>query len=156
AYAAAVALAPTRTDIRVQYGNMLKDAGRLGEAEATYRIALAQTPQDADIHLQLGHTLKLEGRRAAALECYRRAAELSPLKIAPQRELSGAGERGSQEYLFEAQLRLGGVDALMEVTHRLLDLRAALDDIAQMLPDIQTQLAFPVGSYDRLRELYGV
>ena len=156
AYGAAVALAPTRTDIRVQYGNMLKDAGRLGEAEATYRIALAQAPQDADIHLQLGHTLKLEGRRAAALECYRRAAELAPLQVAPQRELSGAGERASQEHLFEAQLRLGGVDALMEVTHRLLELRAALDHIAEMLPDIQTQLAFPVGSYDRFRELYGV
>jgi predicted Zn-dependent protease len=33
-YRAALALAPLRTDIRVQYGNMLKDAGRLAEAEA--------------------------------------------------------------------------------------------------------------------------
>jgi O-antigen biosynthesis protein len=156
AYGTAVTLAPTRTDLRVQYGNMLKDAGRLGEAEATYRIALSQAPQDADIHLQLGHTLKLEGRRAAALECYRRAAELAPLQVAPQRELSGAGERASQEHLFEAQLRLGGIDALMEVTHRLLELRVALDHIAETLPDIRTQLAFPVGSYDRFRELYGV
>lgn len=156
AYGAAVALAPTRTDIRVQYGNMLKDAGNLGEAEATYRIALAQAPQDADIHLQLGHVLKLQGRRGAALECYRRAAELAPFHIAPQRELFSAGERASQEHLFEAQLRLGGIDALMEVTHRLLGLRTVLDHITEMLPDIQAQLAFPLGSYDRFRELYGV
>src|SRR6202007_2807196 len=111
--------APTRTEIRVQYANMLKDAARLGEAEAAYRIALAQAPHDGDIHLQLGHALKLQGRRAAALECYRRAAELAPLALAPQRELSAAGEPASQEQLFEAQLRLGGVEALMEMTGRL-------------------------------------
>jgi len=156
AYGAAVTLAPTRTDIRVQYGNMLKDTGRLGEAEATYRIALAQRSQDADIHLQLGHTLKLQGRRAAALEYYRRAAELAPFQAAPRRELFSAGEPADQEYLFETQLRLGSIDALMEVTHRLLELRAALDRISEVLPDIQAQLAFPVGSYDRFRELYGV
>ena len=156
AYGAAVALVPARTDIRVQHGNMLKDAGRLEDAEAAYRTALAQAPRDPDIHLQLGHALKLQGRRAAALECYRLAAELAPFLLAPQRELFGVGERGNQEHLFEAQLRLGGIDALMEITHRLVELRAALDRIAETLPEIQAQLAFPVGAYDRFRELYGV
>jgi tetratricopeptide (TPR) repeat protein len=156
AYGAAVMLAPTRTDVRVQHGNMLKDAGRLGEAEAAYRSALAQAPRDPDIHLQLGHALKLQGQRVAALECYRRAAELAPFLVPPQRELFSAGERANQEHLFDTQLRLGGVDALMEMTHRLLELRTALDRIGEALPDIQAQLAFPVGSYDRFRELYGV
>jgi GT2 family glycosyltransferase/tetratricopeptide (TPR) repeat protein len=156
AYGEALALIPTRTDIRVQYGNMLKDAGHLEKAEAAYRIALAQTPDDADIHLQLGHTLKLQGRRAAALEFYRRAAALAPFEIAPQRELFAAGERTNQESVFEVQLRLGGIDALMEVTQRLQELHAALDHIAKTLPNIQAQLAFPVGCYDRFRELYGV
>jgi tetratricopeptide (TPR) repeat protein len=132
---------------------MLKEAGRLGEAQAAHRGALVQAPDDADIHLQLGHALKLEGRRAAALESYRRAAELAPFQIAAQRELSDAGERANQEQLFEAQLRLGGVEALMEVTQRLIELRAAIDQIAETLPDIRAQLAFPVGSYDRFREL---
>ena len=66
------------------------------------------------------------------------------IPVAPHRELFGAGERASQERLFEAQLRLGGIDALMEVTQRLVELRAALDRIAETLPDIQAQLAFPV------------
>src|ERR1700738_4941705 len=44
AYRAALALAPLRTDIRVQYGNMLKDAGRLAEAESAYRSALGENP----------------------------------------------------------------------------------------------------------------
>src|SRR6266478_2578076 len=156
AYGAAVALAPTRTDIRVQYANMLKDAGRLGEAEAAYRSALAQAPDDADIHLQLGHALKLQGRRAAALECYRRSAELAPFMVAPQRELFAAGERADQERLFEVQQRLGSIDALAEMTHRLLELRTTVDRIAETLPDIQAQLAFPVACYDQYRERYGV
>ena len=156
AYKDAIRLAPTRTDIRVQYGNMLKDAGRLAEAEAAYREGLARAPDDADIHLQLGHALKLQGRRSAALECYRRAAELAPFRLAPQRELFDAGERSDQERLFEAQQRLGGIDALVEMTHRLLELRATVDRIAETLPDIQAQLAFPVSCYDQYRERYGV
>ncbi len=156
AYGAAVALAPTRTGIRVQYANMLKDAGRLGEAETAYRAALAQAPGDADVHLQLGHALKLQGRRAAALECYRRSAELAPFLVAPQRELFAAGERPDQEQMFEAQLRQGGIDTLIEMTHRLIELRAALDRIAETLPDIQAQLAFPVACYAHYRERYGV
>ena len=156
AYKDAIRLAPTRTDIRVQYGNMLKDAGRLAEAEAAYREGLARAPDDADIHLQLGHALKLQGRRSAALECYRRAAELAPFRLAPQRELFDAGERSDQERLFEAQQRLGSIDALAEMTHRLLELRTTLDRIAETLPDIQAQLAFPVSCYDQYRERYGV
>jgi GT2 family glycosyltransferase/tetratricopeptide (TPR) repeat protein len=156
AYGAAIALEPARNDIRVQYGNMLKDAGRLQEAEVVYRLALARAPDEAEIHLQLGHTLKLQGRRAAALECYRRAADLAPFMPAPQRELFSAGERATQERLFEAQLRLGGTDGLMEVSQKLVELRAALDRIAETLPDIQAQLAFPITCYDRFREIYDV
>jgi len=156
AYRDAIRLAPMRTDIRVQYGNMLKDAGRLAEAEAAYQEGLAQAPDDVYIHLQLGHTLKLQGRRSAALECYRRAAELAPFQLAPQRELFDAGERPDQERLFEAQQRLGSIDALAEMTHRLLELRTTLDRIVETLPDIQAQLAFPVACYDQYRERYGV
>jgi O-antigen biosynthesis protein len=156
AYRDAIRLAPTRSDIRVQYGNMLKDAGRLAEAEAAYREGLARAPDDADIHLQLGHALKLQGRRSAAFECYRRAAELAPFQLAPQRELFDAGERPDQERLFEVHQRLGNIDALAEMTHRLLELRTAIDRIAEALPDIQAQLAFPVACYDQYRERYGV
>jgi GT2 family glycosyltransferase/tetratricopeptide (TPR) repeat protein len=156
AYGAAVALAPARVDIHVQHGNMLKDSGRVKEAEAVYRAALARAPDDADIHLQLGHALKLQGKRETALECYRRAAELAPSLLAPQRELAAAGERANQEHLFEAQLRQGGIEALMEMTQQLAELRTSLDRIAETLPDIQAQLAFPVAGYNRFRELYGV
>jgi hypothetical protein len=113
-------------------------------------------PDDADIHLPLGHALKIQGRRSAALERYRRAAELAPFRLAPQRELSEAGERASQERLFEAQQRLGSIDALIEMTHQLLELRTAIDRIAETLPNIQAQLAFRVACYDQYRERYGI
>src|SRR5207253_10764106 len=54
AYGAALEIVPLRTDIRVQYGNMLKDSGRLAEAEAVYPHALAEIPGDPDVYLQLG------------------------------------------------------------------------------------------------------
>jgi O-antigen biosynthesis protein len=156
AYEAALAVAPSRLDIRVQYANMLKDARRLSEAEAVYRSTLQEKPDDADLHLQLGHCLNLQGRRLAALEEYGRAGRLAPFWIAPQRELFQMGQRRSQEYLFEAQLRLGGVEAITEMTQRMLDLRGTLDRLIEALPDIQAQTAFPVSCYDLFRATYDV
>lgn len=65
AYRAVLALAPLRTDIRVQYGNMLKDSGQLSAAELAYQSALAERPTDSDIYLQLGHSLKLRDQQVA-------------------------------------------------------------------------------------------
>jgi tetratricopeptide (TPR) repeat protein/GT2 family glycosyltransferase len=145
AYGKALALAPSRTDIRVQYGNMLKDSGQLAEAESVYRSALTERPDDADIHLQLGHCLKLRGRRPAALEAYLRASTLDHM-----------GQPRDQEYLFEAQLRLAGVEALTIITHQILELRAMLNQLAISLPDIQAQMAFPVSCYDSFRAFFDV
>jgi GT2 family glycosyltransferase/tetratricopeptide (TPR) repeat protein len=156
AYRAALAVAPERTDLQVRYGNMLKDAGRLAEAEAVYRSALAQQSDDAEIYLQLGHCLKLQGRREAALEAYDRAANLAPFSMAPRHELFQMGQRRSQEYLFEAELRLGGVEALMAMTQQVLELRGTLNRLIESLPDIQAQMAFPLGCYDSFRAVYDV
>jgi GT2 family glycosyltransferase/tetratricopeptide (TPR) repeat protein len=155
-YRVALELAPLRADIRVQCGNMLKDAGRLAEAESMYRSALAQKPNDADTYLQLGHCLKLQGRRTAALEAYKRAAGLAPFSIEPQRELFLVGQRQTQESLFEAQLRLGGVEALMEVARQVTELHSTVSRVLEMLPDIKAQMAFPIGSYNRFRDIYDV
>ncbi len=69
-YRRALALAPGRSDIRVQLAHMLKELTRFGEAEAAYRQALTQSPEDGDIHLQLGHLLKLLGRTGDATAAY--------------------------------------------------------------------------------------
>jgi tetratricopeptide (TPR) repeat protein len=46
-YSLALALHPRRTDLGVQLGHMLKEAGRYRDAEAAYRLALAQAPKTA-------------------------------------------------------------------------------------------------------------
>jgi len=123
---------------------MLKDSGRLAEAESVYRSALAERPDDTDIHLQLGHCLKLQGRRPAALEEYLRACTWAHI-----------GQPRNQEYFLEAQ-KLAGVEALTIITHQILELRAMLDQLAVSLPDIQAQTAFPVTCYDSFRAFFDV
>jgi O-antigen biosynthesis protein len=128
----------------------------LAMVEAAYQFALAERPDDADLHLQLGHVRKLLNRHAAALASYGHSASLAPFSIAPQRELFHMGQRRNQEYLFEAQLRLGGVEALMAMTQQVFELRATLNRLVEALPDVQTQMAFPIGCYDRFRAMYDV
>jgi GT2 family glycosyltransferase/Tfp pilus assembly protein PilF len=155
AYGHAARLAEDAT-IRVEYANLLRNSGRLAEAESVYRSVLAAKPDDSDLHLQLGHCLKLQGRRQAAFDAYARAAGLAPFSVESQRELFLMEQRQAQAALFEAQLRLGGVEAMMEVAHQVLELRSAVNRLVEMLPDIQAQMAFPIGSYDRFRDIYDV
>jgi O-antigen biosynthesis protein len=77
-YSRALKLDPTRTDIHVQYGKMLKEVGRYEEAEGAYRRALSQSHGDGQIHLQLGHLLKLTGRTEQAAEAYEEAQRVLP------------------------------------------------------------------------------
>ena len=156
AYGRALDLAPHRADLRIQYGNMLKDAGHVAEAEAAYREALAQRPDDPEVHLQLGHALKLQGKRAEALDAYRRAARAQPRSFAATRELFHAGCEDTQHDLFERQLALGGIEALLALTEEVARLQGVLNRLTGALPDLHAQMAFPVSSYDRYRQIYDV
>ena len=156
AYGRALELAPHRADLRIQYGNMLKDAGHVIEAEAAYREALAQRPDDPEIHLQLGHALKLQGKRAEALDAYRSAARAQPRSFGASRELFHAGCGDTQHDLFERQLALGGIEALLALTEEVARLQGVLNRLTDALPDLHAQMAFPVSSYDRYRQIYDV
>jgi GT2 family glycosyltransferase/Flp pilus assembly protein TadD len=140
----------------LQYANTLRDSGMFAEAELAYRSALAEKPDDPDIHLQLGHCLKSQGRRRAALDAYAWSAGLTPFSVEPRRELFLMGHRQTQTSLFEGQLRLGGIEALMEVSRQVVELRSSVNRLVDMLPDIQAQMVFPIGSYDRFRDIYDV
>ncbi len=134
AYRAALALAPERPDIWVQFANMLKDAGNFQESEAGYRTALSLAPLDPDTHVQLGHLFKLQGRRGDAAASYRRAAEIAPYMLVARQELFNAGDFVNQEYMFDAELRLGSIDKLWELSHQLEQVRSTIDRIADSLP----------------------
>jgi glycosyltransferase involved in cell wall biosynthesis len=79
AYSAVLELAPDRGPIWVQYGHMLKEAGKREQAQEAYEKALGLEPGNADTHLQLGHLFKLLENQSRAVEMYRRALEIDPM-----------------------------------------------------------------------------
>ncbi|ADP71683.1 Radical SAM domain protein [Rhodomicrobium vannielii ATCC 17100] len=70
AYAKALDLNPTLSEIWVQYGHALKETSFTDAAEGAYKKALHLNPDVADTHLQLGHLLKIKGRRREAVTAY--------------------------------------------------------------------------------------
>jgi len=92
-YAAVVEIAPERAAIWVQYGHMLKEAGKREQAQKAYEKALEIEPENADTHLQLGHLLKLMENKAGAVEMYRRALEIDPMLTDAISELKRLGMR---------------------------------------------------------------
>ena len=75
-YQAALHRQPKKPPIWVQYGHVLKEAGRLAEAERAYRTALAYDYEVPDSHLQLGHVLKIQGKKEEARAAYLQAIAL--------------------------------------------------------------------------------
>ena len=69
---------PRRPAIWVQFGNNLKDAGKLPEAERAYRRALDYQENSADTHLQLGYVLALQDRGSEAAASLVRSLTLAP------------------------------------------------------------------------------
>ena len=74
----AVGLLPYDAEARNNLGNALKDAGRLAEAEASYRQALALKAGDPVTHYNFGVVLQEQGRWAEAEAAYRQAVLLRP------------------------------------------------------------------------------
>lgn len=62
---------PQEAMFHYNLANVLRDAGRFGDAVASYRSALQFRPDDADTLLNLGSTLAAHGDPAAAADCYR-------------------------------------------------------------------------------------
>lgn len=94
-YAKALEVKPDLSAIWVQYGNVLKEDGRLEESRQAYERALHLEPKDDDTHLQLGHLHKISGQESLAFAAYRRAAELNPQLGDAHRELRTLWDRFS-------------------------------------------------------------
>ena len=77
-YRRALALAPHRTDLLIQLGNMLKDAGRYADALATYGLAATARPGDADLWLQYGRAFEFAAQTEQAIAAYQTALQLDP------------------------------------------------------------------------------
>jgi GT2 family glycosyltransferase/tetratricopeptide (TPR) repeat protein/glycosyltransferase involved in cell wall biosynthesis len=90
-YRSALERNPDRAPIWIQYGHVLKEGGKRGQAEAAYRRAVACEPTLADSHLQLGLLLQLDGREDEAKKACMRALALDPTLSALRDELTRLG-----------------------------------------------------------------
>ncbi|MBO0905055.1 tetratricopeptide repeat protein [Jiella sonneratiae] len=156
AFEAALERDPTRTNIKVQCGNMHKDCGELDAAFAFYDSALRDRPGDPDIHLQRGHALKLAGRRSEALSAYRTVLRLDPANRDAGWELIQAGEADAQEEGLRGQIVVHGLEATLSLVAEVGAMRRRLSDIAAQLPDIASLTAFPAQSYGLFRQIYDI
>lgn len=84
----------------VQLAHVLKEAGKLPDAEAAYSDAAARFPLDLDAQRQLGVFLRLFGNRVAAVAAFVRAAALAPDARDIERELENLGAAGSLDRRF--------------------------------------------------------
>jgi protein O-GlcNAc transferase len=74
----AVGRDPDNPIYRANFGNVLKDAGRLSDAIAAYRRALELDPAYAEIHNNLGYVLQLNGTIDEGIDHYRKSIALRP------------------------------------------------------------------------------
>ena len=74
----AIALDPHNPIYHGNLGNVLKDAGRIGDAIAAYARALELDPGFAEIHNNLGYLLQISGELRDAIAHYRAASGLRP------------------------------------------------------------------------------
>jgi tetratricopeptide (TPR) repeat protein len=126
-YRRALEIVPERSDVWVQYGNMLKESGAREDAGKAYDKALAIAPLGADTHLQLGHLRKLQGDPEAAAESYARALELDHGSNAAS-ELAKMG-RGAEVHQILARAALEDRRALADAD-RIAELEARVGAIA--------------------------
>lgn len=152
AYAAALEVAPDRTGLRVQLGNMLKDSGRPDQAAEAYRRALSENPDDADIHLQLGHALKLQAKRSEARDAYRNATRCPGGSAAAERELINLGETDFLMTPGRISQAQAAQDAAGSLSLELGALKAQLSRIEAALPDLSLARSFPPEAWAALRE----
>lgn len=89
-YKNALKAEPDNSSIWVQLGNMLKESGKLKEAEEAY-LRSNSIKEDFDTYLQLGHLYKVMGRRRSAEENYTFAFKLNPEGDDARSELSRMG-----------------------------------------------------------------
>lgn len=77
-YRNALLAKPDWTEIWVQLGHALKEAGNLAEGQIAYERALELRPSDSDAALSMGHVLKLQRKIEDAESWYAKSLSLDP------------------------------------------------------------------------------
>lgn len=146
-YACVLEVHPDDQALLVQLAHTQKEAGRLDEAAAGYRVAALTAPDDPEPLVHLAHLLKRMGDREGATSAFREALLRDPSLSDPRDALIDIGARDqlpSDAY--------GRGPAALE-TARITRL---LTQGAEGLADLATLSAFPHGAYDAFRRQYPI
>jgi serine/threonine protein kinase/Flp pilus assembly protein TadD len=94
-YRVAVALHPDSPGVRVNFGNVLYNLGRLDEAIVAHKKAIDLKPDYAAAHSNLGNAFQGKGLLEEAITEYRKAIELKPSYAVDHSNLGSAlGQKG--------------------------------------------------------------
>jgi len=151
AYGNVLKVRPGRTDLCVQYGNMLKDSGQLEAAEKAYFQAIANGADTADTYLQLGRNYRLAGRREEALASFINALKRNKACGEAIVEMASLGD----SWRAQEQTGLGAVP-LADLAAAVRDMRDRLQRLEASLPLAESLASIPVERYDLFRKLYKV
>jgi spermidine synthase len=88
---AALRLQPGKTSLLGSYGIALATAGRLDDADATFRRALEIEPRDARIHFNVGTLHERRGNAVEAARAYAQAVRFAPRWEPPRQRLAALG-----------------------------------------------------------------
>jgi predicted O-linked N-acetylglucosamine transferase (SPINDLY family) len=137
-------LMPDDAEAHYNLGVVLKSAGRLEAAAASYRRAVALQPEHAEAHGNLGNTLKDLGQLDAAVASYRRAIQIKP------------GSADAHNNLGTALKDLGQLDAAVASYRLALQIKPDFADahynLGNALKDLG-QLDAAVTSYRRALQI---
>ena len=86
----ALIIKPDSAETHNNLGVVLKEQGRLSEAEASLRQALSLKPGYVEAYCNLGNILREQGRLPEAEACYRQALSLKPDYVEGQNNLGNA------------------------------------------------------------------
>ncbi len=87
----AVAVSPDDPSLLLDLGVVLREAGRLGEAEETLRQAMDANPRDSRVPYHLALTLQTEQQPTRAREALTRFLALAPARYS--RQIADANQR---------------------------------------------------------------
>jgi tetratricopeptide (TPR) repeat protein len=147
-------------------GEVLKDAGRLAEAESVYREAVQRFPNDAFARNGLGEVLKAAGKLAEAESAYRETVQRFPNDVVARNSLGdalkAAGELAEAESVYRETVQRfpndvvarNGLGEVLKAAGKLAEAESVYRDTVQRFPRDQYATK-GLQSVDRLRRATG-
>jgi tetratricopeptide (TPR) repeat protein len=162
AFAQVLALDPQHLSARVSVGNLLRELGRLDEAERVMRAAVDAVPDSVGARMGLGEILRARGDHLGAIDAFgavlKANHEFIPALVSGGHTLCALGRGRESEEMLRRALRLkpehpGALLALAELQRSRGERAAALEVYEKLIVVEPAHVAARVMTGNLLREL---